>query len=75
MDPVLLARIQFGAKWPGFMERVGNIALPLLAYAASAPESLFIILVGSVLVLLFILAYTAFSYYVFRGKATELRYD
>lgn len=43
--------------------------------AASAPESLFIILVGSLVVLPFIAAYTAFSYYVFRGKATELRYD
>jgi cytochrome bd ubiquinol oxidase subunit II len=43
--------------------------------AASAPESLFIILMGSLVVLPFIAAYTAFSYYVFRGKATELRYD
>jgi cytochrome d ubiquinol oxidase subunit II len=43
--------------------------------AASAPESLFIILIGAVFVLPFIAAYTAFSYYVFRGKATELRYD
>ncbi len=43
--------------------------------AASAPESLFIILMGALVVLPFIAAYTAFSYYVFRGKATELRYD
>jgi cytochrome bd ubiquinol oxidase subunit II len=43
--------------------------------AASAPESLLIILAGAVVVLPFIAAYTAFSYYVFRGKATELRYD
>jgi cytochrome bd ubiquinol oxidase subunit II len=43
--------------------------------AASAPESLFIILIGAAVVLPFIAAYTAFSYYVFRGKATELRYD
>jgi cytochrome d ubiquinol oxidase subunit II len=43
--------------------------------AASAPESLFIILLGAVFVLPFIAGYTAFSYYVFRGKATELRYD
>ncbi len=43
--------------------------------AASAPESLLIILLGAVVVLPFILGYTAFSYYVFRGKATELRYD
>jgi cytochrome bd ubiquinol oxidase subunit II len=43
--------------------------------AASAPESLFIILMGALVVLPVIAAYTAFSYYVFRGKATELRYD
>jgi cytochrome bd ubiquinol oxidase subunit II len=43
--------------------------------AASAPESLIIILAGTAIVLPFIGAYTAFSYYVFGGKATELRYD
>ena len=43
--------------------------------AASAPESLFIILVGTVFVLPTIIGYTALSYGVFRGKASELRYD
>ncbi len=43
--------------------------------AASAPESLIIILVGTIFVLPAILGYTALSYYLFRGKATELRYD
>ena len=43
--------------------------------AASAPESLFIILIGTAVVLPTILAYTALAYTVFRGKATELRYD
>ncbi|MBU6374185.1 MAG: cytochrome d ubiquinol oxidase subunit II [Alphaproteobacteria bacterium] len=43
--------------------------------AASAPESLIIILAGAVFVLPAILAYTALAYFVFRGKATELRYD
>ena len=43
--------------------------------AASAPESLIIILVGALFVLPTILGYTALSYYIFRGKATELRYD
>ena len=43
--------------------------------AASAPESLFIILVGTVFVLPTIIGYTALSYGVFRGKANELRYD
>jgi len=43
--------------------------------AASAPESLFIILIGTVFVLPAILGYTMLSYYIFRGKASELRYD
>jgi len=24
--------LQFGTKWPGFMERVGNVAGPLLGF-------------------------------------------
>ncbi|MCR9146062.1 MAG: cytochrome d ubiquinol oxidase subunit II [Rhodobacteraceae bacterium] len=43
--------------------------------AASAPESLFIILIGTVFVLPVIAGYTVLSYVIFRGKATELRYD
>jgi len=43
--------------------------------AASAPESLWIILVGTMIVLPTIAAYTAVAYLVFRGKATALRYD
>lgn len=43
--------------------------------AASAPESLFIILIGTCVVLPTIMAYTILSYVIFRGKATELRYD
>lgn len=43
--------------------------------AASAPESLMIILVGTVFVLPAIIGYTAVAYTVFRGKATDLRYD
>lgn len=43
--------------------------------AASAPESLRFILVGVVIVLPFILAYTAYSYRVFAGKVRELSYD
>jgi len=43
--------------------------------AASAPESLMIILVGVMVVMPMILGYTALAYWVFRGKATELRYD
>ena len=43
--------------------------------AASAPESLFIILIGTVFVLPMILGYTALAYTVFRGKATSLSYE
>ncbi|MCA0928292.1 cytochrome d ubiquinol oxidase subunit II [Ruegeria profundi] len=43
--------------------------------AASAPESLFIILIGAIFVLPVIAGYTVLSYTIFRGKATELRYD
>ncbi|MGR3433849.1 MAG: cytochrome d ubiquinol oxidase subunit II [Shimia sp.] len=43
--------------------------------AASDPSALIIILAGTVFVLPTILGYTALAYWVFRGKATELRYD
>ena len=42
--------------------------------AAAAPESLSFILYGAVLVVPVILGYTLFSYKVFSGKATQLRY-
>ncbi|MEM9232858.1 MAG: cytochrome d ubiquinol oxidase subunit II [Pseudomonadota bacterium] len=42
--------------------------------SASAPESLFIIFVGTLFVLPTIIGYTVLAYTVFRGKATELRY-
>ncbi|MCC7006214.1 MAG: cytochrome d ubiquinol oxidase subunit II [Ottowia sp.] len=42
--------------------------------AAAAPESLMIILWGVVVVLPAIIAYTAFSYWVFWGKAQQLSY-
>jgi cytochrome d ubiquinol oxidase subunit II len=43
--------------------------------AASAPDSLMIILVGTAIVLPMILGYTILSYAVFRGKASLLNYD
>ena len=42
---------------------------------ASAPESLLIILFGTLFVLPVIIGYSIFSYWVFGGKASELRYD
>ena len=43
--------------------------------AASALESLLVILIGTVIVLPAILAYTFYSYKVFFGKTRDLRYD
>ncbi|MEM9301207.1 MAG: cytochrome d ubiquinol oxidase subunit II [Pseudomonadota bacterium] len=43
--------------------------------AASAPESLLIILVGTLVTLPAILGYTVFAYRVFWGKATRLSYE
>lgn len=43
--------------------------------AAAAPESLWVILVGAVLVLPFLIGYTLMAYYIFRGKASDLSYD
>ena len=43
--------------------------------AASAPESLLVILVGACVVLPVIVAYSALAFTVFRGKAADLRYD
>jgi cytochrome d ubiquinol oxidase subunit II len=43
--------------------------------AAAAPESLLIILVGTGIVLPFLIGYTAIAYYIFRGKAGDLSYD
>jgi len=42
---------------------------------AAAPESLIIMLYGALFVLPILIAYTAFAYYIFRGKATDLSYD
>jgi cytochrome d ubiquinol oxidase subunit II len=42
--------------------------------AASAPESLAVILFGAAIVLPTILGYTVYAYRVFWGKATELHY-
>jgi cytochrome bd ubiquinol oxidase subunit II len=42
--------------------------------AASSTASLKVILVGVVITVPAIAAYTVFSYRVFRGKATELKY-
>ncbi|WP_114966631.1 cytochrome d ubiquinol oxidase subunit II [Alkalilacustris brevis] len=43
--------------------------------AAAAPGSLFIMLIGVLFVVPVIIGYSALAYWVFRGKATDLRYD
>ena len=43
--------------------------------AAAAPESLFIMLIGTLVVMPVIGAYSALSYFIFRGKATKLSYE
>ncbi len=47
----------------------------LIVEAAAAPESLMVILVGTLVVFPFLIGYTVFAYRVFRGKATDLSYD
>jgi cytochrome d ubiquinol oxidase subunit II len=47
----------------------------LITEAAAAPESLLVILVGTAIVFPFLIGYTALAYWIFRGKATDLRYD
>ncbi|MBR7517997.1 cytochrome d ubiquinol oxidase subunit II, partial [Mycobacterium tuberculosis] len=47
-----------------------NIVPPAIALrdAAAPPESMGFALVGALFIIPFVLAYTAWSYYVFRGK-------
>tara|TARA_B100001094_G_scaffold310560_1_gene345291 strand:- start:5316 stop:6314 length:999 start_codon:yes stop_codon:yes gene_type:complete len=47
----------------------------LLVEVASAPESLAFLLVGASVVIPLILLYTAFTYWVFRGKVRDLSYE
>ena len=47
----------------------------LIVDAAAAPESLMIILVGTLIVLPCLVGYTALAYKVFSGKARDLSYD
>lgn len=43
--------------------------------ASAAPESLKVILIGTAVVLPVMVGYTALAYWIFRGKAQDLRYD
>lgn len=46
-----------------------------IVQAAASSESLFIMFVGTVVVLPILIGYTILAYKIFHGKATELRYD
>jgi cytochrome d ubiquinol oxidase subunit II len=77
MGPFVAAILLFTLAFAGLAYSYYPFVVPesLTIYeAASAPESLIIILVGVCFVLPTILAYTALAYMVFRGKATDLRY-
>ncbi len=47
----------------------------LIVDAAAAPESLMVILLGTGMVLPFLIGYTALAYWIFKGKAEDLNYD
>lgn len=75
--PFVLATLLFAAAFGGLAYSFYPYVVPdrLTIYeAASAPESLTIILIGTAIVLPMIVAYSALAYIVFRGKAQELTY-
>ena len=76
--PFACASALFGLAFAGLAYSFYPYVVPeaLTIYeAASAPESLFIILIGALIVLPIIAGYTVLAYTVFRGKATDLRYE
>lgn len=76
--PFVIAVTIFGLGFAGLVYSFFPYIVPgrlRIEDAAAAPESLAIILVGAVVTLPVLAAYSVASYYIFRGKATELRYD
>ena len=65
-----LGQPDWAAPWYGPWAGLGR----QVWQAAAAPGSLAFILVGVVIVLPLIAGYTAFSYWVFRGKSHDLEY-
>jgi cytochrome d ubiquinol oxidase subunit II len=74
MATILLFALGFAGMAYSFFPFIVPEAITIYE-AASAPESLGIILVGTLVVLPTILGYSILSYWIFRGKATALRYD
>jgi cytochrome d ubiquinol oxidase subunit II len=71
---IALFTLGFGGMAYSFFPYIVPEAITIYE-AASAPESLWIILVGTIVVLPMILAYSVLSYVIFRGKATALSYE
>jgi cytochrome d ubiquinol oxidase subunit II len=71
---IALFALGFGGMAYSFYPFIVPEALTIYE-TASAPESLSIILVGTLIVLPTIIAYSVLSYWIFRGKATKLSYD
>lgn len=72
--PLLLAYVIFACGFIGLGLSVYPWIVPYevtLAQAAAASTSLSLLLIGAAIMLPVILAYTAFCYYVFRGKASH----
>ena len=70
--PFILAILLFLLGYIGLIVGIWPWVIPYavsFADAAAAPESQSFLLVGAVLILPIILAYTGYCYYVFRGKA------
>jgi cytochrome d ubiquinol oxidase subunit II len=76
--PFSVSALLFGLAYVGMAYSFYPYVVPerLTIYeAAAAPESLLIILIGALLVVPVILGYSVLAYTIFRGKATELRYE
>ncbi|MEO0341879.1 MAG: cytochrome d ubiquinol oxidase subunit II [Pseudomonadota bacterium] len=76
-QPFTLSMILFALAYIGLAYSFYPYVVPektTIYEAASATESLWIILFGTIFVLPTILGYTALAYYVFRGKAKQLSY-
>lgn len=76
--PFTVATFLFASAYLGMAYSFYPYVVPekLTIYeAAAAPESLFIILLGACVVIPVIAGYSVLAYFIFRGKATELRYD
>ncbi|RZI45349.1 cytochrome d ubiquinol oxidase subunit II [Candidatus Finniella inopinata] len=70
--PFLMSILLFALGYAGLAVSLWPWVVPYqvsLRQAAAAPESLSLLLVGVVLFLPCVLGYTAYSYYVFRGKS------